>query len=314
MRETPISHLRVAARLANGFALDLVKLGGLGRDVVDGLILAVITQANVAQITRSPDLQRRYATLDQPPPDELRRPVSINAVSASLRIPFETARRRIAKLRDDGIVQVTPKGVIVPTAPMTSPLYRLGAETNYNLVRQLYLRLRTIGMFHDLVRAPPAFDDASRPVRLVIRLSSDYLLRLAEPVIKNVGDITTGLIFMDLIHANLEQLPDDEGPEPETGVLPDERRRPARAATLAARLGMPQETVRRHLNRLLATDRCVRAPEGYVVPGRVLSRRPFVEYVLANQGNLHRLMSALGEHGVLAAWDHEAQAVLRGAA
>ena len=71
-----VSHqsLRVAARLANGFALDLVKLGGFGRDVVDGLLLAAISQANVAQITRNPELQRRYATLDQPPPDELRRP------------------------------------------------------------------------------------------------------------------------------------------------------------------------------------------------------------------------------------------------
>jgi DNA-binding Lrp family transcriptional regulator len=313
MRETPVSHLRVAARLANGFALDLVKLGGLGRDVIDGLLLAVITQANVAPITRSRELQRRYATLDQPPPDELRRPVSINAVAASLRIPFETARRRIAKLRDDGIVMVTPKGVIVPTAPMTSPLYRAGAEVNYGLVRALYVRLAAIGMFQDVVRAPAAFDDAARPVRLVIRLSSDYLLRLAEPVIKNVGDITTGLVFMDLIHANLEHLSDDEGPDGASGVLPDEHRRPARAAILAARLGMPQETVRRHLNRLLATDRCERTADGYLVPGRVLARRPFVEYVLANQTNLQRLMTALGEYGVLAAWDREAQA-LRGAA
>ena len=67
--QAPNNQVRVAARLANGFALDLVKLGGFGRDVIDGLLMAAISQANVAQVTRNPDLQRAYATLDQPPQD-----------------------------------------------------------------------------------------------------------------------------------------------------------------------------------------------------------------------------------------------------
>lgn len=117
-RDAPHSSIRVAARLANAFALDLVKLGGFGRDVIDGLLMCAISQANVAQITRSPDLQRTYATLDQPPPDELRRPVSVSAIANSLRIPFETARRRIAGLSDLSIVRTTPKGVIIPTGPL----------------------------------------------------------------------------------------------------------------------------------------------------------------------------------------------------
>src|SRR6185436_6308089 len=133
--------MRVAGRLANGFALDLVKLGGFGRDVIDGLLMAAISQANVAQITRSPELQRTYATLDQPPPDELRRPVSISAIANSLRIPFETARRRITALSELGIVKTVPKGVIIPTGPLNSPFYRMGAEAHYQLVRNLYFRL-----------------------------------------------------------------------------------------------------------------------------------------------------------------------------
>src|ERR1041384_4981597 len=119
-REAPHNSMRVAGRLANAFALDLVKLGGFGRDVIDALLLAAISQANVAQITRSPELQRQYATLDAAPPDELRRPVSINAIAGSLRIPFETARRRIAALKDLGVIKVTAHGVIVPQAPLVS--------------------------------------------------------------------------------------------------------------------------------------------------------------------------------------------------
>jgi hypothetical protein len=312
-RAAPISQLRVAARLANGFALDLVKLGGYGRDIVDGLLIGAISQANVAQITRSPELQRRYATLDAVPPDELRRPVSINAVAASLHIPFETARRRVAQLTEAGVVQATPRGLIIPNGPLTSPVYRARSEASYELVRTLYSRLRAIGMFADLPRAPCPFAAAERPVRLVIRLSTDYLMRLAEPVTQHVGDVVSGIVLMDVIHANTEHLPDDEGPDPSPGPLPDAMRRPIRPAALSARLHIPQETVRRHLNRLVETDRCERTAEGYFVPARVLTRPQFTNYVLGNQVHVQRLFQGLAELGVLTLWDHEA-AGLRGAA
>jgi hypothetical protein len=106
----------------------------------------------VAQISRSPELQRAYATLDCPPPDELRRPVSISAIANSLRIPFETARRRIAALVELGIVKSAPRGVIIPMGPLNSPFYRMTAEAHYLLIRTLYFRLRGIGLLEDLPR------------------------------------------------------------------------------------------------------------------------------------------------------------------
>jgi len=318
-RDAPNTSIRAAARLANGFALDLVKLGGFGRDVIDGLLMSAISQANVAQITRSPELQRTYATLDQPPPDELRRPVSISAIANSLRIPFETARRRITALVEAGIIQTVPRGVILPAAPLSSPFYRMGAEANYGLVRGLYFRLRGIGLLDDLPRPNgPPFDPEAPPVRLVIRLSADYLLRLAEPVSLHMGDLVTGLILMDVIHANTEHLADTEAGapdgdwEPDTFV-PDDQRKPVRPATLSERLGIPQETVRRHLQRLLESDQCERNGDGYRVPARILARQPFVQFMLDNQSHLHRLYSGLADFGVLSEWEREILA-LRGAA
>lgn len=311
--------IRAAARLANAFALDLVKLGGFGRDVIDGLLMAAIGQANVVQITRNPDLQRRFAALDRPPPDEMRRPVSVSGVANSLRTPFETARRRIANLVDVGIVQTTPRGVIIPTAALNSPVYRMGATANYELVRTLYFRLRGIGLLEALPRSRAlGFDPAEAPVRLVTRLSSDYVLRLAEPISLHMGDLVTGLILMDIIHANTEHLPDEEGGDPAGGweaeaFVPDDRRRPVRMGTLAVRLGIPQETVRRHLQRLLDADQCERTGYGYRVPARVLARPPFVQYMLDNQSHLHRLYSGLTDFGVLAEWEREVVS-LRGAA
>ena len=83
--------------------------------------------------------------------------------------------------------------------------------------------------------------------------------------------------------------------------------------TLAERLGIPQETVRRHLQRLLDADQCERTGDGYRVPARVLARPPFVQYMLDNQSHLHRLYSGLTDFGVLSEWEREVVA-LRGAA
>jgi DNA-binding Lrp family transcriptional regulator/DNA-binding transcriptional ArsR family regulator len=318
-RDTPHSRLRVAARLANGFALDLVKLGGFGRDVIDALLLCAISQANVAQITRNPELQTRYATLDQPPPDDLRRPVSISATANSLRIPFETARRRIAALAELGIVIIHARGVTIPTAPMNSPFYRMASAAHYELVRQLYFRLRGIGLLEDLARPETSiYDPANPPVRLVTRLSSDYVLRLAEPINQHIGDLVTGIVLMAVIHANTEHLPDDEGEEaianPIAAALAlDAQRRPVRASVIAERLGMPHETIRRHLGRLHDTDRCERNGDGYVVTTRILAREPFFRHMMDNQSHLHRLYAQLSDYGVLFEWEREVQA-LRGAA
>jgi DNA-binding Lrp family transcriptional regulator len=308
--------MRVAARLANGFALDLVKLGGFGRDVVDGLLLAAISQANVAQITRSPELQRRYATLDDVPPDHLRRPVSVNAIATSLHIPFETVRRRVASLTDAGVVKALAGGVIVPQGPLNSAFYRAGAEAHYRLVRELYRRLRAIDLLADLPQAPPPWELAAKPHRLVIRLSSDYVLRLAEPITTRVGDLFSGIVLMDLIHANTEHLPDTEGGDndlnPE-GFVDDSLRKPVRVATLSARLGAPQETVRRHLGKLVEAGFAEKAPQGYLVPARALTAPGFVQFMQDNQVNVQRLFHALAEFGVTTAWDREI-AALRGAA
>ncbi|MDZ4373769.1 MAG: hypothetical protein U1C74_20435 [Phenylobacterium sp.] len=318
-RDTPQPTLRVAARLANGFALDLVKLAAFDRDVVDGLLLAAISQANLAQVTRSPELQRRYATLDSPPPDEMRRPVSMSAVANSLQTPFETARRRISALTEAGLVRSTPRGVLIPTAPMRSEPFHQFAEAHVRLLRNLYGRLRGIGLLADLP-APtgPGFDPGDPPVRLIVRLSSDYVLRLAEPISAHLGDVVSGLILMDVIHANTEHLGDHEGGAAASewtaeGFVPDALRRPVRASTVSTRLGMASETVRRRLGRLVTDDLCERNEHGYRVTARVLSRDKFVRFMTDNQSHLYRLFTALAEFGVLSQWEADESAV-RGAA
>ncbi|THD79412.1 MAG: ArsR family transcriptional regulator [Phenylobacterium sp.] len=304
---------RVAARLTNAFTLDLVKLGGYRRDVIDVLLRTALLHANQAHIIRDSELQRRYASLDDDVPDDLRRPASINAIAASLRVPFETARRRIGGMAELGVCQITPQGVVVPGAVTNSPPYRAACAIQYDKVCDLYGRLKGIGLFDSLPAATPC-NLADPPLRLVGRLTVEYVLRFTEPISLHIGDVVTGLVLMDLIMANTEHLPDAEAGTDQAGAdgfVPDRLREPVPATALSRRLGVPQETVRRHLGRLLERDLCRKAAGGYLVPAEILGRGPFVQFIIDNQAHLNRMFAGLGEFGVLAAWEQERQ---RGAA
>src|SRR5262245_42066104 len=92
-----------ALRLSLIFVLDLIEIGRGGGEAVDPLILGVISQASITPVTLDPRLELAYATVERPPPDDIRRPVSVSAVARSLRLPFETVRRRVALLVEHGL-------------------------------------------------------------------------------------------------------------------------------------------------------------------------------------------------------------------
>ncbi len=277
-RHAAHDRLRVATRLSIGFALDLLKLGGYGRDVLDAVLLAAISQANVAQV-----------------------------------------RRRVAALAEAGIVHSTPRGLVIPTAAVVSPFYETVTRAHYDLIRELYVRLRGLGLLDDLPRPDvPGYDPDNPPFRLVVRLSANYLLRLAEPISLHIGDFVDGVILLAMFRANTEHLPDSEGGSADGGWSPesfvsDAKRHPVRAAALSERLGIPAETVRRRLTRLVSQNRCERTQNGYVITSRVMAREQLVSFVMDNQSHLHRMYAGLADLGVLAWWEREMQG-LRGAA
>jgi len=134
-------------------------------------------------------------------------------------------------------------------------------------------------MLEDLTQtAGPGFPPDDPPVRLVVRLSSDYILRLAELISAHIGDVVTGVVLMDLFHANTEHFPDTEGGSADAGwtaetFLPDEHRRPVRPLAISERLAIAPDTVRRHLLRLDEADLCERNANGFVVTGALLPPR-----------------------------------------
>ena len=312
--------IRLVNRLAVPCILDAVMVGRLDRDFLDALILLAVVQANVAPISRDPDLNRAYGGYDEPPPDELRRPVSINAVAHSLRLPYETVRRRIVRMARAGACDLGDQGVIVPARELASPQHLAAMMAIWEQIRRLYCRLRDLGLLDDMIPAEDrerwAANAAEPPLRAVMRVASDYMLRLVENVTLRFDSLIAGVVWFAILRANTEQLPESEygaAGEAAQDFVDDARRRPVRISALAQRLGAPPETVRRYAAELVAAGLCLRTRQGFLVPAEVLSRPNAVKIMRDNFRDLQRMFAAFAQLGVLAEWDRLTPP-LRGAA
>lgn len=293
-------------RASLAFLLDVFATGRQGGDIVDPLILSVIIEANIAPINQDPELSRRYATLDSPPPNELRRPVSINAVAASLRLPYETVRRRIAKMADTGIVVIAPRGVYVPTFAVDDPFRLAIATYRYERLRAFYAELKALRALDDIaVRPPEAPTYPAAPIRAANRVISEYTLRVIDQIMRRLGDPLTGLILLEMARGNVEQLPD--GATRVDRPLPDAVRKPIPVLTLSKRLGLPPETTRRHVRRLEAEGFCRRVRGGRLAAVEQLGQNQDGVHGLGeNLQNVQRLFARSAALGILAFWEDEA--------
>lgn len=295
-------------RTSLAFLLDTFSITRGAGDILDALLMSAVVDANTAPVTQDTALTLRYATLDQPPPDDSRRPVSINALAASLRLPYETVRRRMVKLAGYGALTVTPKGMVAPTGALDNAFYRIVATALYERVRRFYFELKALGALSGLPLMPAeAPRHEQPPVRLVNRQLSEYSLRMIDSLMKRLGDPVSGMILLEMASANIEHLTAAELAV--EGPLSDDQRFPTRALTVARRLGLPPETVRRHIATLEKGGFCRRVKGGLLAAPEQMGRSSDGAHgVFDNFANLHRLFTRLGQLGVLAYWEEEARA------
>lgn len=290
------------ARLLVDFLLDVADIGRDGGPVLDALILTLVVDANLVDVNRDHALQRNYAGLDSPPPDELRRPISVSSVAASLSLPYETVRRRLTSLAKRGECEIGPKGVVVPTARLTSPDYvRLGLA-RYERTRRLYLDLKALGALPPLA-GDPGRAPVDAPVRLVNRLLSEYYLRVIELFMRRLGDPVLAIIVMGLARANMADLSPEARAAPV--VQPEAARTPVRRSALAAQVGLPAETVRRRLIELEERGYCRVTRGGILIAMDFVTRPDSLRLLQENQANLTRFLARLRRAGVLDLWDAE---------
>ena len=130
-----MADMRLTGRAIGEFVLRWAEISGpkFGGDLTTAIVYTAVVQANVREIWNDPVLNRQYA--DTPPPDALRRPISISAIAASLGLPRETVRRHIGKMLKEGSIVKRDGGVIVP-------LETLASDDGVEAMRQLHTAAR----------------------------------------------------------------------------------------------------------------------------------------------------------------------------
>jgi hypothetical protein len=281
---------RVFAAASLAFALD-VAAGGVGPlKPIEALLVLAINQANIAPMRRDPEARAKYGKLDAAAPDEARRPVSINAVAASLGLPFETVRRRIRRLVAEGVCDEAAAGVLVPQRFLLSGPYLQTVVAAHHRLRAFYFQLKREDMVGRL--REPNYDEDDIPIRAAAGLLSDYMLRTVDALMREAGDAISGLVLLVLLAGALNT--DAEG-RPDPQALSVRR--------IHQRLGLPEETVRRHLLALAEEGDCARAGRGFEVTEAMLGRPGLRTLLADNETHVQRLLAGLAERGVINAWE-----------
>jgi hypothetical protein len=116
------------------------------------------------------------------------------------------------------------------------------------------------------------------------------------------GELLTGLVHLAIVQANVSHVdhaPSEQGPFDGLATLPpDEVRRPVSVLAVADSLGLPYETTRRHVTKLIRSGQAVRAKGGVVAPTSVLQDPRRQAMLDANIPNLRRLFRSLKAAGV----------------
>ncbi|WGM40380.1 DeoR family transcriptional regulator [Caulobacter sp. NIBR1757] len=143
--ETTIDQKRIVARLSSRWflqGLTLVKSFG-GGDILDGLILLAITEANTRHLN-GPD--GRFQASNDIPPNDVRRPVSVYVVARELGISYETARRHVQRLIKAGKIDRVEDGVVVPDSVFADYETQGLTAKNYSNTRRFLDQLRELGV------------------------------------------------------------------------------------------------------------------------------------------------------------------------
>ena len=138
--------------------------------------------------------------------------------------------------------------------------------------------------------------------RAAIRLGADYLVRsLALLTDYFDGQMITGIVAMGLNQANVAHLSRRDQPETYASsdiVPPDDVRRPISILALSANLGLPYETTRRHVEKLVQMGICVRNKGGVLVRAQALDNDAHRQLMTAHLSSLRRFLRELAAAGV----------------
>jgi hypothetical protein len=148
--EAPASpdKFRLSVRLATEYFLRSMQLlvEFVGGDLVTALVFLAIVSANVSHLNADGPDGAPHADAGDVPPDEVRKPISVLALSGSLNLPYETTRRHVSKLLQTGQCVRVAGGLIVPARVLLSDRHTEVMGANLTNLRRLFRALNKAGV------------------------------------------------------------------------------------------------------------------------------------------------------------------------
>ncbi|TPW02342.1 MAG: hypothetical protein FD125_2107 [bacterium] len=245
-----------------------ITRGLVDGDLVSSLLVPAILDANVGHLDADPDISRRHQALDAAYPDELRRPANALSIAQFLDLPRETARAKLTGMVASGLLRRTQAGYILPAATLVSdgflPSIPRYLDALDGFISGLGL-IRAFGLRPGSRLAHPVWPVAWA----AMRLSTAHVLRETA----YTRELTPGMnltacyILLTVSQSVGGQLRLASQMPARGGVLAalGPTFGPVRGAAVAARLGLPEETVRRHLKQLVEAGYLCRVRGGYDV-------------------------------------------------
>jgi hypothetical protein len=142
---------RIVARLGVEYVLRTLQLMSeeAEGDLITSIVLYAVLAGNVGHLDRNRAMMGQFSSLEDLPPDDVRRPVSVLAVSRSLALPYETVRRHVSKLvKLERLVRVKG-GVVGPASGAQGTQQETAMLTNVANVRRFFRSLRRAGVAFD---------------------------------------------------------------------------------------------------------------------------------------------------------------------
>jgi predicted transcriptional regulator len=287
----PADVRRQAVRLSGILLLDTARLiaRAVDSDLVTACVYLAITRANVRAITADAEQSRAYAALGAVPPQELRAPVSVYSVAKDMRIPYETARRHVAKLVKRGMCLRTDEGLVIPNEVHLRPQMMAAVEENWQLAVRFLTDLAACGV-QGYATDPIAVGTDVR--RQVLRLSIGAFLEALEALVDRVKlDLVHTLLYVTIMQANVRHLSAQVSPDRPYSALddvpPDTERRPISVYAVAREMGLPYETARRHVSAMIEAGLVVRSPSGGVSTPTAIHATP--EWLAGTEDSWRRI-------------------------
>ena len=281
---------RIICRLGAEYVLGVFQLlvDRYG-DIRSGVLVTAINAANVAHIDARTEEGRRAAASDGLVHDNDRKPVGVARLAAITGLPLGSTRQIVARLIDTGDCVCVDGGLIVPRSVFERAESDRLTMANLRHVRGFVRKLLARGLVAEAPVVIPAWQAAvahDAMARVIIRPSAEYCLRALRLLAGVYCDIRKGIVAQAIVTANTAHLDTLMGEGWRYAGIdqppPDEVRRPVSVSAIARSLGVPYETLRRHVWRLIEAGVCVRVEGGLIAPTTALETPAATRAMLAN--------------------------------